>query len=311
MTIILTNCTNRKKGLATFELTSDNLDADSIHAVAKQWIERLKNAQAVHLVRDTYCGRSFREAEESAKSLSCQLYVVSAGLGIVNSEQKIPLYNLTVSAGVSNSILDKIGGHPSAKAWWSEIVKGNPFGTSLQNTLEHHPDDLILIALSSPYIELLNDELLSCPIDQQQRFRFFGKQLNSKLPECLVGNWMPYDDRLDCTSSTYSGTQTDFAQRALRHFVNEILNNHRDGGIHMHRKAVIETLSPFEKPVIPKRLRQSDQEIGIAIRNNWVFGKGQSSVLLRIIRRDLNIACEQSRFKGIYHEVKNTIGDPK
>lgn len=41
-------------------------------------------------------------------------------------------------------------------------------------------------------------------------------------------------------------------------------------------------------------MRLDDEGIGAAIRNNWVRGKGQSSKLLRILRRDLGIACEQS-----------------
>jgi hypothetical protein len=50
-----------------------------------------------------------------------------------------------------------------------------------------------------------------------------------------------------------------------------------------------------------------DHGVGAAIRDNWVRGKGQSSELLRILRRDLGIACEQSRFRMIYHAVKNTM----
>lgn len=120
---------------------------------------------------------------------------------------------------------------------------------------------------------------------------------------------MPYDDRLDCAGPGYSGTQTDFAQRSLRHFVTEVLNKLQDGDAYTHRSMVLESLSPLDRREIPKRQRLSDQDIGIAIRNNWECGKGQSSALLRIIRRDLKIACEQSRFREIYHTVKNTMGD--
>ena len=119
---------------------------------------------------------------------------------------------------------------------------------------------------------------------------------------------MPYDDRLDFAGPGYSGTQADFAQRSLRHFVNEVLNKHQDGDTYTHRSMVLKYLAPLQKREIPKRLQLSDQDIGIAIRKNWESGKGQSSKLLRIIRSDLGIACEQSRLRDIYHTVKNTIG---
>jgi hypothetical protein len=307
MTIVLTNCTNRKRGLISPGLTSESLDRGSIDTVAKQWLDRLINAPAENIARETYCGRSFRDAEASATSLKCSLYVVSAGLGIVNSEQKVPVYSLTVSSESTNSIWSKVSDHKSSNAWWSKMVKGNPFGSSLIDTLELHPDDLILLALSRPYIELLQDELLNCSPQQQQRLRFFGKKLNSALPTSLVGNWMPYDDRLDCAGQDFSGTQSDFAQRALRHFVTEVLNMHQNGDASTHYSAVLELLSPFNRREIPKRQRLSDEEISTAIHNNWERGKGQSSTLLRIIRRELGIACEQSRFRTIYHTVKNTM----
>ena len=51
---------------------------------------------------------------------------------------------------------------------------------------------------------------------------------------------------------------------------------------------------------------KGQQEIANTISNHWESGKGQSSMLLRLIRHDLGIACEQSRFRKIYHSVKNT-----
>lgn len=309
MAIILTNCTNRKKGFVDPGLVSDDLDSGPIEAVAKQWITNLKNASAKNLAHETYCGRGFREAEASAISLNCPLYIVSAGLGIVNSKQLIPVYNLTVSPQTINSIGNKFSDHSSPNAWWSRISKENPFGSSLFDTLEHHPDGIILIALSRPYIELLQDELQNCPAHQQHRLRFFGKKLNSALPAFLYGNWMPYDDRLDCAGPGYSGTQSDFAQRALRHFVTEVLNKQPDRDANMHRSMVLESLSPLDRREIPKRQRLNDQDISNAIQSNWESGKGQSSALLRIIRRDLGVACEQSRFREIYRTVKNKIGD--
>lgn len=307
MAIVLTNCTSRKKGLVAPELTSDNLDPGPIDVVAKQWLDRLKNAPSENIARETYCGRSFREAEASATFLKCPLYVVSAGLGIVNADRSVPVYSLTVSSGSTNSISSKVYDFTSTNAWWSKIAKGNPFGFSLSETLEQHPNDLILIALSRPYIELLQDELLDVSIHRQHKLRFFGKKLNSALPASLDNNWMPYDDRLDCAGPGYSGTQTDFAQRALRHFVTQVLNKNQDGDSSVHRMTVLEHLSPLERRETPNRQRLNDQEIGIVIRNNWAYGKGQSSALLRIIRRDLGIACEQSRFQSIYHKVKDSM----
>jgi len=311
MTIVITNCTNRKRGYVAPGLSPENLAPGSIDSVSQQWLSRLKISPANYPAREVYCGRSFREAEASATILNCPLYIVSAGLGIINAKHFIPNYNLTVVSGTTNSILDKVHGDTSAKAWWSRITPNNPFGTSLVDMLNHHRGDLILLALSRAYIDLLHDELLQLPLNIQIRLRFFGKNLDAILPDSLTGNWMPYDDRLDSAGPGYSGTQSDFSQRALRHFVTKLLNQHTNGDTFTHQTMVSDSLSTLVQRKIPKRRRLSNHELNDVIRDNWKRGKGQSSALLKIVRQDLDIACEQSRFKGIYHLVKQSMGDEK
>ena len=309
MTIIVTNCTNRKKGLVDTELCQGLLLPGTMDFVANQWHMKLKNAQTLNPAREIYCGRGFREAEAASNTLHCPLYVVSAGLGIVHADTLVPVYNLSAIPSDEKSALRKVNGDKSPKLWWSKVVPRNPFGSSLINILQKHPEELVLISLSRSYLNLLQDELHHCPRQQQAKLRFFGKNLNSALPDFLIPNWMPYDDRLDGVEQGYSGTQSDFAQRALRHFASKILSNYKDMDAHTHSSIVAESLSSITRREIPKRKKLNDTKISEAIRDNWSIGKGQSSLLLRILRDDLNIACEQSRFKNIYHSVKNSIGE--
>jgi hypothetical protein len=311
MTIVLTNCTSRKKGVANPTLNQDNLVPGSIESVANQWLALLGNAPAINLAHDIYCGRGFREAEATSRTLNCPLYVVSAGLGVIKSDLSVPVYNLTVTSEKNDSVLNKVCGDSSPRMWWSRISKMNPFGSSLNQILTDHDDDLILIALPRTYLELVKDDLLQCPLNQQLRLRFFGKNLDTILPSFLTENWMPYDDRLDGAGPGFSGTQSDFAQRALRHFVLKILSQCEYGDANTHRVMALDSLSSIVRKEIPKRQRLTDTEIGTAIRENWARGKGQSSLLLRIIRQDLNIACEQSRFRDIYHSIRKSIGDAR
>jgi hypothetical protein len=312
MPVVITNCTNRKRGAITDVLSAISLDRGSIDAVAKQWIDRLRCAPANRIARDVYCGRSFREAEASALTLNASLYIVSAGLGIVESNRRVPNYNLTVTSGTSNTISKRIIGNTTPRSWWSLISQGTPFGISFLDILSKYPDDIVLIALSRPYVELIREELLQVTPEQSARLRFFGKNLEQFLPASLARSWMPYDDRLDDAGKGYSGTQTDLAQRALRHFVREVLLNGDNSACSTtHRSLVLASLANLRVRETPKRMRLDDEGVGTAIRDNWVRGKGQSSELLRILRRDLGIACEQSRFQLIYHTVKNSMGAPK
>ena len=308
MTIVITNCTNRKRGVAHPSLNQSNISPGSLEFVLDQWVDSLKNDHDLKLASDIYCGRGFREAEATSRILNCPLYIVSAGLGIINSNSSVPIYNLTASTKQEGSVLRKIQDGSTAIQWWSNISGASPFGTSLQRVMSDHPDDLILIALPATYFELIKDDLLRCPYIQQPRLRFFGKNLDSILPNSLKRNWMPYDDRLDGIGVGHSGTQSDFAQRAMRHFALTVLDQCREGSANTHSDLVIDSISPIGRRPIPKRDRLNDLEIGKAVSANWIKGKGQSSLLLRIIRDDLNIACEQKRFTRILNSVKQKIG---
>lgn len=307
MPVVITNCTNRKRGIIPTALSASSLSRGDISAVAAQWIDRLGVAPAEQIARNIYCGRSFREADASAFALNAPLYIVSAGLGIVESHSHVPVYDLTISSGTSSTISRKIVGAVTPQAWWAEVSRGTPFGISFLDILAKHPTDLILISLSRPYVELLHEELLLVTPEQSTRLRFFGKNLEQFLPASLASSWMPYDDRLDCVGKGYSGTQTDLAQRALSHFVKEVLLDGHNGSLMTHRSLVLASLANLRTRETPKRIRLDDHGVGAAIRDNWVRGKGQSTELLRILRRDLGIACEQSRFRMIYHAVKNTM----
>jgi hypothetical protein len=308
MTVVITNCTNRKRIDVGPILSASSLSRGSIATVAKQWKDRLRKTRAVSLARDVYCGRSYREAEVSANCINSPLYIVSAGLGVVSSHDTIPSYDLTVSTGSVNTISLKIVGNAAPQTWWSLVSKDNPYGTSLNEVLNEHSNELFLIALSRPYIELVIDELLLIDKEQSTRIRFFGKQLDQVLPESLISCWMPYDDRLDCIGNGYAGTQSDMAQRALHHFVSEVLvGRSAKSSAKSHKEKVLKALSSLTARSIPKRTKLSDIAIFRVIRKNWSNGQGQSSELLRMLRHDLGIACEQSRFRNIYYSVKASL----
>lgn len=308
MPVVITNCTNRKRVGDVPAISASSLVCGTLESVAEQWKMLLRSTQTETQAKNVYCGRSFREAEASAEKIDADFYAVSAGLGVISSKALIPTYDLTVSIGSTNSISVKIFDKTTPPQWWSFVSNGNPYGSSLIEVINKHPNQLILIALSRPYIELIIEELALIDTDQIPLIRFFGKQLDQVLPESLVSCWMPYDDRLDSLGNGYAGTQSDMAQRALNHFVTEVLlKRNTKTSAQSQKNIVLEILSTQTARNIPIRTKLSDTEIYRVIHKNWSKGRGQSSELLRMLRHDLGIACEQSRFRIIYHSVKASV----
>jgi len=304
MTIIITNCTSRKRSSPLQDLSVENIHDGSFYDVAAQWRELLKKSLPEHPATKTYCGRSFREVEKCSELLNAPLYVISAGLGVIDANTCIPWYNITTTTGTTASIGRKICDAYSPSEWWGAITLNNPYGKSLIDTLEKNPKGLILFALSRPYIELIKKELESLPSKYYPRLRFLGKNTGNALPKNIQANWMPYDDRLECIGNGYSGTQSDFAQRALKHFVYEVLPMLPSGTTQDHQTITLDFLSHTAKPEKVIRLKKSDDEILALIRKHWNNGTISSTEILRIFRSNLGVACEQSRFRYLYKKAK-------
>lgn len=308
MAIILTNCTSRKRASKCQALSLDSIPPGKLDDVAVQWKNLLMHSKGERAAVDIYCGRSFREAERCSLHLNAPFYVVSAGLGIIKSTTSIPLYNLTVAPGTSASISDKVPAGYSIEKWWSVITDNNPYGTTLLEIIEKHPQDLFLLSLSRPYINLIYSELESLPECVHPRLRFFGKNTIDALPLNLRGNWMPYDDRLENAGKGFSGTQSDFAQRALKHFVHQILLEYPNATAKEHGILISIALSKIgssEKDKM-KGIKLNDNEIRILIQKHWEINKFSSTALLGYFRNTLGIACEQSRFHNIYRSIQQS-----
>lgn len=291
---IITTCTNRKRHEPEASLRAAELEAGSTAEVALAWRERLSQAPRRWTVGTLYLGRSFTDAATAAKTVDADLFIVSAGLGLISAKSLAPSYDLTVAPIAAASVLRKTSG--DARAWWAQI----------ENALDPAPafagDGLILAALSRPYLDMIADAWAAWPQERLSRLRLFSKEAPADLGEAFSKAWMPYDDRLDrFEGGRYAGTQGDFAQRALKHFVEIIGVEPKDASV--HRDAVLGSLDGLTAVERPNRKRHDDEELKDMIHRDWALVGGRSGAMLRHLRDTLGVACEQGRFKVLFHAV--------
>lgn len=289
--IVITTCSNRKRVASQPQLLCRVLVAGNSGKIARAWSDRVRRADTVCAARELYLGRAFREAELAAETLGAQFFVVSAGLGLIRADLAIPSYSLTLADTSPDSVLAKT--ESSASAWWQELKAHSVFHADLPPAR-----GLILAALSQPYLDMIGEELSCWHKDRRARLRLFIKQdPRANFPR-LADQWMPYDDRLDCLDGAYAGTQGDFAQRAMRHFAEHFAHKPQQAAQHaMHVRKSLAGLSPRDRPT---RERVTDQEVVALINQDWDKANGQSGRMLRHLRDNLNLACEQSRFKRLF-----------
>lgn len=303
--IVVTNCTNRKRqsGVGVVALAAVETSGP-LATVAARWAKAVRKARPSSEARDVYMGRAFTEAQRVTATLKGTLHIISAGLGVVDAADRIPSYDLTVSEGTNSlkPLLIQLGKEPSD--WWAALTAELGGQHSVPALLDRHPDTLALFALPGSYVALIAQDLASLTKTQISRIRIVTSDHGRTfLPDNVRHVALPYDERLE--GSAYAGTRTDFAQRALRHFI-EVLGGHRLSPEEA-RATVANAMRNLKKPAVPVREKKTDAEILALLRKNWHRFDGASTRLLRYLRDEELVACEQGRFRGLWCELQQEL----
>src|SRR5436190_130322 len=129
--LVITTCTNRKRQPISAKLHVASLPYADRDKLVAEWTRRLASEKALRPVTDLYAGRGFQEAVLAARRLGAELFVASAGLGLVRESATVPSYACTILANAHDSIADRVGEGFSAAAWWRQINQASPFAVSL------------------------------------------------------------------------------------------------------------------------------------------------------------------------------------
>lgn len=302
-TIVVTNCTARKRPVAP-PVSFPDVVPSTLDDMVSAWVSAAEASEPRREARHLYLGRSFSDARLTARATDGALFIVSAGFGLIAAEQQLPNYCLTVSdgAGSIRSHLLAVGASPSQ--WWSTLRRelGQP---SLSHLVTRTQINCVLLAMPSSYLAMVSQDLAGLPRRYVDRLRIFTSSAGADaVPTHLTAAVLPYDERLERITA-YSGTRADFPQRAMRHFV-EVLGAHRMP-LSQAVSAVETALAGMERPKLPSRAKAADAEIAALLRARWHEHGGSASRLLRFLRDDALVACEQSRFSGIWRSVKADI----
>jgi hypothetical protein len=296
--LVITNCTARKRSASEALRLDLGRLGSSLQEAARNW----RRALDVHAPRlqaqQMYLGRSMVDARSVASALVCPLHVVSAGLGLIPASDTVAPYDLSASGsrGGLQQALQRFKATPAQ--WWDLLCDGR----GLAALLADHPHATVLLALPANYVAMVAKDLGRCVGDDLRRLRLFTSEAGADLlPPVLQDLAMPYDDRLEALPG-HAGTRSDFAQRAMRHFVEQLAAQGLTQA--QARDAVEAALTPYQKPRSVERKRADDQAIKGLIRRQWLQTGGRSANLLRYLRDEALISCEQGRFARLWREVR-------
>ena len=307
MPLLITGCTNRKRIGPDHSVTARTLAVGHLEAVRAEWLDRLDKARVVAEAVSLYCGRSIVEIRGAARAANAGLAFISAGLGIVCADTAIPSYSLTVSGRGPDAVLGRITPACSPADWWSGLEPCSRFGRGTADLAREH-GGLLICALPQAYLLMAAPGLISLAESGAIDLRIITAARKENIDQRLHRWTMPYDDRLDGPDSPISGTLGDFPARAARHFVEAILSREPRGAASQHARSVDAALSRWRPSVSRVGRRCSDDEVMALLRKHWQAAEGRSTALLRVLRDDLGIACEQGRFANLARKIRAERG---
>jgi hypothetical protein len=297
---VVTNCSSIKKRKdSPLKLDPSQQNFENF---CKSWTDLIKSSVSQVSAMETYGGRTFIEAVAVTEKIQAELHVVSAGLGLIQATQRIPNYNLTVSKGegsIGNWLATQ---NKSVSDWWLTLNQHLGKPNAIERIIKS--SDGVIFALPSTYLEMIDVELEKLSADSLNKIFIITstagrKAISSKLKQRAL----PYDERLD-GAKNYQGTRNDFAQRALKHFVNEIdFLNHDIDSI---KNEISNYLKKHKKPDIPSRIKLTDDAILLLIEKNWKTYGGTRDKLHRFLRDTALVACEQNRFGALWNIVRES-----
>lgn len=273
--------------------------------ITKLWCDWLRDADDVMPAKALYAGRGFAEALAAAQHVGADLWVISAGLGLVHGGENVPAYDLTLSSGSDSSIQRKITDGPfDAALWWSDMGRRRRPKRSLANLVKSRPAARIVISLPGSYLELVLEDLLSLPSSDLHRVRLVGPLDTGAVHERLRPCVMPYDDRFNGPETPLAGTRADFPQRAARHFLEHMSMDTPSDDVIADAGRVRDFLKGMAWPELAKRKQLGDDDIVRLILSCWDRAEGQSTKMLRILRDEEGVACEQGRFQDLFKRAR-------
>jgi hypothetical protein len=301
---IVASCADRKRHPPAVRLR--DVAGDSVALRFSAWRNAIKDADAPLLrAEDLYQGGYWsvvRELPELASRMgwNSKLWVASAGYGLVSSDKRLVSYSATFSSGHEDSVTFAEEG--AAKKWWkyATAAKGG-LGVSLATLTKKEPAATILVVASPAYVEAMADDLAVAVGMVRNRGAVFVISSQTPSNAELWLSWLPSSSALQ---GSLGGALVSLHARVARYLIlTTPPRDFRKERLTEMTKKLSEEAGPAAKRASGTQM--SDEEVTAFIRQRVAAGtKVSHTRLLRELRKS-GQACEQSRFRRLFMQVKS------
>lgn len=308
---IIAACSNRKRAVPAGK---HRLGAHcKSHGLVRRWLDVLADGSGESMcVRDLYVGNHWaavRDLPARARDAGwrkASLWVASAGVGLAHEDEEIVPYSATFGARDADSVIDgSLGEAPLIQRarWWDKVNAARSLrsGGGIAEQVAANPNAAWLVVASKPYVEAMSQDVTRALEHMRAPGRFV----------ILSSGEFPSDTLGDHVISVgadllhhVGGPLTALHGRLARHLVSQV--EPRSWSVSHVRRLVAEMQATSEARSVPKRDVMTDHEVRAFIRRHLRrIPTTSASALLRELRAS-GRACEQKRFRDLFHETRQS-----
>ncbi|EPF6065934.1 hypothetical protein R4Q63_003715 [Enterobacter cloacae] len=305
---LITTCTNGKNsdGKAILSLAHYTSGQTPSNVLVNSWCnalnESLKTSATVCAV-DLYKGGHWATAKEILKSYHVDLWVVSAGLGLLHYTDQVVPYKATFAIGYDESIplySREYVGKSFHRTWWKELTERSPFisehPSSIKNLMKKNKEHYYIICGSPDYINAIELDIingLEYLIDSKKQLLIItSKVINDRLMNYLFKTNHDMAQWLKCNMLMLN---VSMAKHIIREFTERGLDNLSDFSQRLSTE-----LNELPTREVKKGIRRSSEEVELYILKILQHQPSISATQALREFRDSGNSFEEKRFRVIF-----------
>jgi hypothetical protein len=303
---VLVTCTKRKSRPVPVQLRLGSVPDGPMEARHAIWVERLRSSHDELLpAHALYSGDSWTVVKSFASYALLQLWISSAGYGLLSASSSIHAYSATFDTSDPDSVALREGSRNASRAWWRLLSEWDGPGDaprSLAELTAACPRSPLLVIASRAYLNAFYEDLALATRSLSDPDLLSIISAGTKSLGALTRHLLPCHSRLQ---HLVGGSRQSLNPRLARLALSSLRG----------RKPTCTTFREFfsklqvKQPDVLRTRRPglTDGQVRRHIRKALELDRdARPTPLLRDLR-DGGLACEQSRFTSLFRAVREEL----
>jgi len=299
---LITSCTNSKKNGA-FRAVLGSLTLTSLDKMAKSWLQELERIPVQDCIPavERYKGAHWSIAKSCTQEFGVELWIMSAGLGLVNQNDPIPDYQATFSGGSEHSIPAWSKKRAESNSnWWQLLAAYKK--RSFKVLFRDHSKDTFIVCGSKDYIRAVSADLIQAiqfleQPEQQLIIITSGNGSYSSLDRFLLRSQEDMRSNLKANMLILNISLAKYFLRWLKQDMTKSLEDFKTEQLSNLIR------NPPQKKV--KGKKQTEIQVEAYIKESLIKCSNVKVTNLLIKFRKEGNSFEEKRFKAVFKRVKS------